>query len=96
MLDVAVSNQLFNLTRREADVAIRPSNAPPENLIWRPLTAIGQAIYGHRSLNLTPGAPIKALASQPWIDPDHDGRTQHWISGWIAEKGLCLPCGYPG
>lgn len=28
VLDVAISNQLFNLTRREADVAIRPSNRP--------------------------------------------------------------------
>lgn len=67
VLDVAVSNQLFNLTRREADVAIRPSNRPPENLIGRPLTKIGQAVYGHRSLGLTPGAPIETLVSQPWI-----------------------------
>ena len=44
VLDVAVSNQLFNLTRREADVAIRPSNRPPENLIGRPLTTLGQAV----------------------------------------------------
>ncbi|HET8802729.1 MAG TPA: LysR family transcriptional regulator [Marinobacter sp.] len=67
VLDVAVSNQLFNLTRREADVAIRPSNRPPENLVGRPLTKIGQAVYGHRSLGLTPGAPIETLVSQPWI-----------------------------
>ena len=67
LLDVAVSNQLFNLTRREADVAIRPSNRPPENLIGRPLTTIGQAVYGHRSLGLTPGSSISALVSQPWI-----------------------------
>ncbi len=67
VLDVAISNQLFNLTRREADVAIRPSNRPPENLIGRPLTTIGQAVYGHRSLGLTPGAPIESLISQPWI-----------------------------
>lgn len=67
VLDVAVSNQLFNLTRREADVAIRPSNRPPDNLIGRPLTTIGQAVYGHRSLGLIPGAPIETLAHQPWI-----------------------------
>jgi DNA-binding transcriptional LysR family regulator len=67
VLDVAISNQLFNLTRREADVAIRPSNRPPENLIGRPLTTIGQAVYGHRSLGLTPGVSIETLAGQPWI-----------------------------
>ncbi|SJN13276.1 Transcriptional regulator [Halomonas citrativorans] len=67
ILDVAVANQMLNLTRREADVAIRPSNHPPENLIGRRLTTIGQAVYGHRSLGLTPGLPIDILTSQPWI-----------------------------
>ncbi|MFC4258540.1 LysR family transcriptional regulator [Marinobacter lacisalsi] len=67
VLDVAVSNQLFNLTRREADVAIRPSNRPPENLIGRPLTTIGQAVYAHRSFGLPPGAPVDSLIGQPWI-----------------------------
>jgi len=67
VLDVAVANQMLNLTRREADIAISPSNRPPENLIGRQLTTIGQAVYGHRSLGLTPGASIETLASQPWI-----------------------------
>ncbi|MFL1406534.1 LysR family transcriptional regulator [Marinobacter sp. M1N3S26] len=82
VLDVAVSNQLFNLTRREADVAIRPSNRPPENLIGRPLTKIGQAVYGHRSLGLNPGAPIKDLASQPWIGAGprlQDSAVDQWM-----------------
>lgn len=67
VLDVAISNQLFNLTRREADVAVRPSNRPPEHLIGRPLTKIGQAVYAHRSFGLTPGSSIETLANQPWI-----------------------------
>tara|TARA_R110002020_G_scaffold393308_1_gene603581 strand:+ start:1449 stop:2390 length:942 start_codon:yes stop_codon:yes gene_type:complete len=93
VLDVAVSNQLFNLTRREADVAIRPSNAPPENLIGRPLTAIGQAVYGHRSLNLTPGAPIKSLASQPWIGAG--SRLQDSaLDQWMDKHALKTACVY--
>lgn len=93
VLDVAVSNQLFNLTRREADVAIRPSNAPPENLIGRPLTAIGQAVYGHRSLNLTPGASIKALASQPWIGAG--SRLQDSaLDQWMDKHALKTACVY--
>lgn len=67
VLDVAISNQLFNLTRREADVAVRPSNRPPEHLIGRPLSKIGQAVYAHRSFGLTPGSSIDTLANQPWI-----------------------------
>lgn len=83
LLDVAVSNQLFNLTRREADVAIRPSNRPPENLIGRPLTNIGQAVYAHRSLGLTPGSSIEALGSQPWIGAGprlQDSAVDQWMS----------------
>ncbi len=82
VLDVAVSNQLFNLTRREADVAIRPSNRPPENLIGRPLTKLGQAVYAHRNLGLTPGTPIDALASQPWIGAGprlQDSAVDQWM-----------------
>ncbi|EON90867.1 HTH-type transcriptional regulator ltrA [Marinobacter lipolyticus SM19] len=93
VLDVAVSNQLFNLTRREADVAIRPSNRPPENLIGRPLTTIGQAVYGHKDLGLTPGMPIETLANQPWIGagprlPDSA------VGEWMDNHGLKQACVY--
>ncbi|WP_417579305.1 LysR family transcriptional regulator [Nitrincola sp.] len=93
LLDVAVSNQLFNLTRREADVAIRPSNRPPENLIGRPLTPIGQAVYGHRSLGLTPGGMIETLANQPWIGGGP--RLQDAaLSQWMDNNGLNEACVY--
>lgn len=93
VLDVAVSNQLFNLTRREADVAIRPSNRPPENLIGRPLTTIGQAVYGHRSLGLTPGASIESLASQPWIGAG-PRLTDSALDPWMEKHALKASCIY--
>lgn len=34
-LELTVSTQLASLTKRDADVAIRPTNTPPENLIGR-------------------------------------------------------------
>lgn len=92
VLDVAVSNQLFNLTRREADVAIRPSNRPPENLIGRPLATIGQAVYGHRSLGLSPGAPIETLVSQPWIGAGprlQDSELDQWMDN-NELKAACI------
>ncbi|PCC97982.1 LysR family transcriptional regulator [Halopseudomonas pelagia] len=93
VLDVAVSNQLFNLTRREADVAIRPSNRPPENLIGRSLTTIGQAIYAHRSLGLTPGTSIATLASQPWIGSG--ARLQDAaLNQWMEKNRLHAACIY--
>jgi DNA-binding transcriptional LysR family regulator len=65
-LDIAVSNQLFNLTKREADVAIRPSNAPPEHLIGRKLADIGMAVYGRKA---EVGARAVDLLQTPWVGP---------------------------
>lgn len=92
VLDVAVSNQLFNLTRREADVAIRPSNRPPETLIGRPLTTIGQAVYCHRSFGLSPGVPVGTLAEQPWIGAGprlQDSALNQWMEK-NRLKGSCV------
>ena len=91
LLDVAVSNQLFNLTRREADVAIRPSNEPPENLIGKPLSTIGQAVYAHRSFGLTPGASIDALAGYPWIGAGPRLQDSE-LDQWMEMKGLSNAC----
>ena len=45
-VEVAVSNLMFNLTKRDADVAIRPAKDPPETLIGRRIAKIAFAIYG--------------------------------------------------
>jgi len=44
-LEVVVGNLLFDITRREADIAIRPTARPPEHLVGRNLGAIGWAVY---------------------------------------------------
>ena len=93
VVDVAVSNQLFNLTRREADVAIRPSNQPPESLIGRPLATIGQAVYGHRRLGLTPGEPISALVGQPWIGAG-PRLLDSKLDQWMDSNGVKPACVY--
>ena len=48
VLEVVVSNQVFSLSRREADVAIRSSSAPPETLVGRRVATIAQAVYDRR------------------------------------------------
>lgn len=45
-LDVVLSNQALNLSKRDADVAIRATDNPPENLVGRRVATIGWAIYG--------------------------------------------------
>lgn len=45
-LELLIVSAFLDLARREADVAIRPTEAPPENLIGRKLGAIRWGIYG--------------------------------------------------
>jgi DNA-binding transcriptional LysR family regulator len=45
-LDVVISNASLNLSKRDADVAIRASLSPPETLVGRKVCAIAWAIYG--------------------------------------------------
>jgi DNA-binding transcriptional LysR family regulator len=44
-LDLIVSYETLNLTKREADVAIRVTNSPPEHLVGRRILSSATAIY---------------------------------------------------
>jgi DNA-binding transcriptional LysR family regulator len=66
-LDVIVSNQALNLSKRDADVAVRATANPPEALVGRRLANIGWGIYG----------PVE-LAGRPF-DPLIDGRQFTWV-----------------
>jgi len=45
-LHVMVSNETVSLANREADLAIRLSNTPPENLIGKRIAGIASTVYG--------------------------------------------------
>jgi len=50
ILELIVSPSFLNLSRRDADLAIRPTNDPPETLIGSRLGQITYSIYGAREL----------------------------------------------
>ncbi len=68
-LDVVIGNQTLNLSKRDADVAIRASDSPGETLVGRRLATLNWAIYGRR-LDW-PGAPEQAdpeaLFQHEWV-----------------------------
>ena len=45
-LDVLVSNQQLNLSKRDADIAIRATEKPPEALVGRRLAGFAWAVHG--------------------------------------------------
>jgi DNA-binding transcriptional LysR family regulator len=45
-LDIVIGNEALNLSKRDADVAIRASDHPPETLVGRRIARIAWALYG--------------------------------------------------
>ena len=50
VLDVVVSNSALNLSKRDADVAVRATERPPEALIGRRIASIAWAIFAPAEL----------------------------------------------
>jgi DNA-binding transcriptional LysR family regulator len=59
----------LSLTRREADVAVRPSNIVPENLVGRRVGRLRTAIYASRSY-LKKNTKKKEWAAHDWVAPE--------------------------
>jgi DNA-binding transcriptional LysR family regulator len=82
-LELVAGNNFLNLTQREADVAVRGSNHPPENLVGRRAGVIQTALYGSSDY-------LKALgrkhtkADYRWVG--HDPALSHLLSAkWMAK-----------
>lgn len=87
-VEVRLSNDLHDLARREADIAVRPTTAPEPHLFGRVLGTIRQAVYAP--------AHIAADADLPWIGPaasmnyvqyEHWLRRQEGGETWMRVEG---------
>jgi DNA-binding transcriptional LysR family regulator len=68
-IEVNVSNLPADLTRRDADLAIRPTARPPESLVGRKLARIAYALYA--SAGYLEAQPARrALSRHVWVAPD--------------------------
>lgn len=73
-----------SLPRREADVALRMTDTPPEGLIGRRVGEIGFAVYASEALvaRVGDGAPYGAF---PWVGLDGEPM-RRWLDQWLAEN----------
>ena len=78
LVELVVSNELFDLRRRDADVAIRPTATPPESLVGRRLGPIAMAVYAAEG-----GVETTEAA---WIGPD-DTLSHLSLARWLATTG---------
>ncbi|PWE29356.1 LysR family transcriptional regulator [Maritimibacter sp. 55A14] len=89
-LDVVVSNEVFDLSLREADIAIRPASSPDDHLVGRKLGLIRQAVYAHRSLDFgdTPRPPLETL---DWVGPS-SSMAYGQLHAWMRRTGCDEAC----
>ncbi|GJE74525.1 LysR family transcriptional regulator [Methylorubrum suomiense] len=76
-LDLVVSEEALNLSRRDADVALRATREPPANLVGRRLSGVAWAVYG----------PVEGdlAADPPWVSPD-EGVAGGLFARFVAER----------
>jgi DNA-binding transcriptional LysR family regulator len=82
-LEIAISNMMANLTRREAEIAIRPTPEPSEILVGRRVADIAHAIYGSRAY--LSRRDEKDLSTHDWIGLD-DALANTVIARWMHEN----------
>jgi DNA-binding transcriptional LysR family regulator len=82
-LEVAISSAMANLTRREAEIAIRPTFEPPEILVGRRVADIAHAIYGSRAY--LSRHKDKDVSAHDWIATD-DALASTVIGRWVHEN----------
>ncbi len=78
-LEISVETQLRDLSASDAEVALRLSDAPPDDLIGRNLARMPVAIYGAR--DLIPDPASVDLEHFPWIrwqQPWQQARLETW------------------
>jgi DNA-binding transcriptional LysR family regulator len=71
--ELHAGNEPVNLTRREADIALRATRRPPPHVIGRELGTLRSAVYGARPPGLAPGRRPPAapdLADCAWVAVD--------------------------
>jgi len=95
VLELAASNAILNLSRRDAEVAIRPSVEPPDILVGRRVTTIAFAIFA--SVDYLKRKPARLrLEEHDWAAPDDSLahlRAAQWIDATIPPTRIVLRTG---
>lgn len=81
VVEVVTDNSFFTLTRRDADIALRPAGAAPDGLIARRLGTVATAVYASAHY-------LEARSSDPltldWLAPD-DSLSHLASARWIVD-----------
>lgn len=91
-LEVVVSNDVLSLSKREADIALRPMAQPIGFLASKHLGSIEQAVYGARFKHTDRDTPLD-LHGQDWIGPD-SSISYPVLQKWMRSNAFDATCIY--
>ncbi len=90
-IELALTNTRLNLTKRDADIAIRPAKTIPAPLIGRHVSKIGFAVYGgDRYLATHPGIDLK---DHIWLAGDEllaNSPVAAWMQHNVPDVGIAF------
>ena len=83
-LEVTRSNEMLNLSKRDADIAIRPVSDPPEVLVGRRVAGVAFGLYAaqHWAEQYRAAQDLAALS---WIGPD-DSLAATALAKWMRSE----------
>lgn len=83
-VELGTNTLIANLSRRDADLAVRPTRKPPEHLVGRRVCAVAFSIYASAEyLERTPAR--RDLARHAWLVPD-DSLAGTSVARWVARE----------
>jgi DNA-binding transcriptional LysR family regulator len=56
-IELLISNQAFNMTNRQADIAVRATPKPPEHIVGRQVCEVGWGVFGSSAYKSLYGPP---------------------------------------
>jgi DNA-binding transcriptional LysR family regulator len=93
VVDILVTNSLLDLTRRDADVAIRPTREPEASLVGRRLCDVEFGVYAVPEIMTAPDRD--SILDARWIgftDSLQSTPLGSWFDKTIKQRNVCLRC----
>jgi DNA-binding transcriptional LysR family regulator len=91
-MQLVITNTFLTLTKREADIAIRPANEVPENLVGRRVGRIRTAIYASDGY-LKQRPPKRRWAEYDWVAPGKGLshlRQARWLKQHVPDERIAM------
>jgi DNA-binding transcriptional LysR family regulator len=92
-LELQVSSQLLNLSRRDADVAVRAVYARPEGLVGDKVANVGWAVFGPRSMAGAAFDVARDAGGHEWVGlVDHASvaRMTKWLRDHVGDDRIAF------